>query len=201
MTTATGPDQKLREIFLIRAYFGAVKNGEDDLHRCIDRAYRDFCRTMDGLKKLPDKKQRRRETKDLLHREIERMKGKIEIKEQGEFDAWHRRLCDELCVIYPRECTVPMQIGQAQKYVNMTLKYAFTMGLTGYGHLYRFCHLPLDSLILKHPSLSNLPINKRPWSSLDSYGEYLQIQDVARRANSPEALLDMDFKYWGTAGI
>jgi hypothetical protein len=81
----------------------------------------------------------------------------------------------------------------------MTFKYIFTLGeerLPGYGHLYDFCHIPFDNIILKtlqqqhgFPSLPCL------WSRLNSYDKYLDRQKWVREQFKCVPL-DIEFKLW-----
>jgi hypothetical protein len=43
-------------------------------------------------------------------------------------------------------------VGQAQKWVNMTMKYIFTVGeqrIPGFDLVYTYCHVPLDNILLE----------------------------------------------------
>jgi hypothetical protein len=67
------------------------------------------------------------------------------------FDRWHGDACASLCSLYSQNCFTEFTIGQSQKWINMALKYDYVLGedrVGGFADLYRFCHLPIDSIIL-----------------------------------------------------
>jgi hypothetical protein len=69
---------------------------------------------------------------------------------QSDFDEWHREACKRLAAIY-RKYDYELFVGQAQKWLNMTFKYIYTMGeerLPGWAHLHGLCHVPLDKIVI-----------------------------------------------------
>jgi hypothetical protein len=79
-------------------------------------------------------------------------------------------------------------VGQAQKWVNMTLKYVFVadaLDVTPIAQLrphYRFAHMPIDTVVLDALDAMEPPTPSyaRPWSRQDSHGEYLDFQRSVR---------------------
>ena len=60
-------------------------------------------------------------------------------------------------------------VGLAQKWINMTLKYIFVLGdrrVPGYGHLQPFCHVPLDRFVLEEAMKDGFPKLPFQWSRL-----------------------------------
>ena len=66
------------------------------------------------------------------------------------FDKFHETLCDEIIKIYKRY-NIEFYYGQAQKWVNMTMKYLCVIGEKKYPWLkkvYSSLHVPIDRVIL-----------------------------------------------------
>lgn len=169
-----------REAFLVYLYFGS---GKDNLDLCIDRAYLDMCRTLTGLtaqfddpKKLCLKQEASRAL-NVAVREVAKPTSLADA--QAEFDKWHERTCQALQGIYAEHGYGRFSVGQAQKWVNMTFKYIFTLGesrLPGFSNLFALCHVPLDNIILNALVLHGFPKGVTAWSRMDNYGEYLALQ-------------------------
>jgi hypothetical protein len=183
------------EDFLLRLYFEAE---QDPLSACISRAYLDWNRTAHGLGTLSGA--------EVLHTvAVDTLKGAIsELKSQltrpissDEFDLWHRTICNSLEEVYGRHGH-RLYVGQAQKWVNMTLKYVYTFGetrLPGYSEAYHLCHIPLDSIIIGHLAKYGLPRISSSWSRMQDYTEYLERQIWIRR-RFEQAPLDVEFLLW-----
>ncbi|MCX5847707.1 MAG: hypothetical protein NTW12_15350 [Deltaproteobacteria bacterium] len=143
-------DHKDYEEYLIRLYFG---NSDDLLGACINRAYRDFNRTIHGIDRFETKDQLYQETSGYLKKSFSDIQtGCVCIAEQEEFDRWHQSICSDLSRYYNKHGYSSFTVGQAQKWINMTFKYIFTMRedqVPGFDNLYRFCHIPLDNIILQ----------------------------------------------------
>ena len=71
--------------------------------------------------------------------------GGLTIRDQAEFDAWHEELCERLKEVYG---DFPFTVGQAQKWVNMSIKYLFVMDRAYVEHCWDYCHIPLDRIVL-----------------------------------------------------
>lgn len=190
-------NRKDYEEYLIRLYFG---KSDDLLAACLNRAYRDFNRTMHGFDKLKTKDQLHQKVLDYLKKSfLEMQTGCVRISKQEEFDDWHGSICSILASYYENHGYISFSVGQAQKWINMTFKYIFTMGedrVPGFNNLYEFCHIPLDNIILKKLSgeygFTGLSC---AWSRLDDYDEYLACQKWIRQTFS-EIPLDIEFKLW-----
>jgi hypothetical protein len=161
-------------------------------------AYADLQRTLrsigkpDLFPKAKEARQRANETLDLMIKSI-RDRNAVT---QKDFDKWHRRACERLAAIYD-ECDYKLfSVGQAQKWLNMTFKYIYTMGeqrLPGFGHLYGLCHVPLDKIVigrLKDYAFQPLPC---AWSKLADYDTYLDRQ-LWVRSNFALPPLDVEFE-------
>ncbi len=184
--------------FLIISLFGEK---ECNLSRCIKRAYLDLSRTLRDISK--NKSNPRLDAEDVIRYSILSLGGQP-TNTQLEFDEWHRRTCVRLKKIYADAGYSGFTIGQAQKWINMTMKYIYVMGdkyISGYDPLYKFCHTPLDERILtKLRSDENftdiLCLRDLRWSKLDDYKCYLNIQNRVRDSFKDETPLDVDFRLW-----
>ena len=88
--------------------------------------------------------------------------------------------------------------GQAQKWVNMTLKYVFTVGeehIPGFGPAYAFCHAPIDNIVLGELTRYGFDCPRKVWSQFD-YGEYFKCQEWMREKFKPTPLLSVEFLLW-----
>lgn len=180
--------------FLIFLYFGKNDNYLDN---CIDRAYRDFNRTLHDFGNIEKgkKKEIYGAAKDYLKDSlIQIQNGSLNIKTQSEFDVWHKKKCFDLVRIY-KDCGFnSFHIGQAQKWINMTLKYIFVHDksqISGFEDIYGFCHIPIDNIIL-----SKLDYNffDTAWSRIDDYEIYFKFQKYIRNKVKPEVPLDFEFR-------
>jgi hypothetical protein len=190
-------DRKDYEEYLIRLYFG---NSDDLLTACINRAYRDFNRTIHGIDRLEAKDQLHQDAYGYLKKSFSDIQtGCVGIAEQEEFDRWHQSICSDLSRYYNKHGYGSFAVGQAQKWINMTFKYIFTMGsdrISGFDNLYKFCHIPLDNIILKKlRDEYEFPGLSCAWSRLGDYSEYLSCQKWIRQTFT-ELPLDIEFKLW-----
>lgn len=115
---------------------------------------------------------------------------------QSDFDAWHRKTCDDLVAVYGE--TFAFHAGQAQKWVNMTLKYILTVGeehIPGFGSAYALCHAPIDNIVLGELTRYGFDLPSKAWSQFD-YDEYLKCQEWMRDEFKPTPLLSIEFFLW-----
>jgi hypothetical protein len=112
-----------REESLIVFYFG---RDEDYLTRCRENAYRDFQRTLRGIAKLARAEEAYSRADEALQRQLTAIRDTAP-PTQEHFDTWHRSTCSELAAIY-EDCGYCFTVGQAQKSINMPLKYIHVIG-------------------------------------------------------------------------
>jgi len=180
------------EDYLVRLYFGTES---DFLVASIARAYLDFSRTLHGIGDLGPKRLLHDQASNSLREAIVELQA--ESMSGEEFDTWHRSTCERLVAIYPKHGH-HLYIGQAQKWINMTLKYIFALGeqrICGFGEKYQYCHVPLDNILLGQLERYNFPALSCAWSRLDNYDEYLERQMWIRRRFTLVPL-DVEFKLW-----
>lgn len=132
---------------------------------------------------------------------IEPKEGEISFK-SSDFDDWHKAKCEEIInfmnnsidksntkILNKKE---KFTIGQAQKWVNMTLKYLWLLNALPTGVKPEYLHVPIDSYIIeiaydnknKFENALGL-LEEKPkdsWSKLSEYEEYFKIQEAIRKA-------------------
>jgi hypothetical protein len=191
-------DRSDYEDYLVYLYFGAAPRS-DYLHRCVDRAYLDFNRTLRGLGQHADHVKIRHGVSGGVAKMLSSVQGDTTVlTKQDAFDDWHRAACANVVTLFANSGFAPVYIGQAQKWINMTFKYIYTMGdrrVPGFERLYSFCHAPIDNVVLKQLQARGAPRLSTAWSRLNDYDEYLRYQLWIRREFTQPAL-DIEFKVW-----
>ena len=151
--------------FLIECYFGDIRN---PIISAIDKAYFDMqTHTLSGDKEK-ELFLKRKEITELLYSAV------IALPNQQEFDKWHRWTADDIKKNYPK-----LTYGQIQKWINMTLKYVYTLKQAGIDEIDDYFndenakkfHAPIDSYVLH-----SLKMDDIAWSKISSYDKYLKIQ-------------------------
>lgn len=178
--------------YLLELYFGR----KQPLVGCIDRAYRDFSRTLHGFGKADNKEKTREKAGEYLKTKLEEIIN-IEISTQENFDEWHQETCSEIQNIFKTGSSHTLYIGQAQKWINMSFKYIYTYGdnyLKGYEKIYNYCHVPIDNILLKELKKYEPPKLKTAWSKIPDYKTYLEYQKWFHVFN--KIPLDVEFKIW-----
>ena len=179
--------------FLKFSYFGNLK---DPIEVASNRAYRDMCRTIkfNGLSE-ENRLKLRKKVKDDFKTEIDNLTSKI----QGDFDKWHEQLCKKIIDEY-KKSKIQLSYGQAQKWVNMIIKYLYILEVEGYtfDSIFEDLHIPIDNYVFDAVE-KELGI-KRPadaWSKLDKK-EYLKyqedIREELRKKNSSPLI--WEFENW-----
>lgn len=180
--------------FLVRCYFG---DGQDALQRCVRRAYLDLNRTLHGFAGHKTADRLREEAHQQVAQRVAALKH--EPASQQAFDSWHRKACSDIREHYRKGGFDAFSHGQAQKWLNMTLKYAFAMGesrLPGYLLHYSFAHIPIDNVFVAAVKAIGGPDLPMPWSRLDDYSVYLRLQEGYRKMFAPSAPLAAEFRLW-----
>jgi hypothetical protein len=192
--------------FWIRSY---LRTANDDwLRACLKTAYLDMAqRTLDSFTKLPNAKTIKEEAMGLLRQRLLGLRAVVPSGDMDRFDTWHRTTCTTLVDFYNQsgyhdeDGKPKFYIGQAQKWVNMSLKYAVHLGdhLPDYGEIYDLCHAPIDNRVLAAFRKLNRPDFPSPsyaWSRLRSYdADYLPFQNWIRQTfHAPP--LEVEFWAW-----
>lgn len=204
--------EKLILEFYRRAMFGKQFDPLLTLDNCIkmsvNQAYRDLSRTLNGIGKYKNKKEKAAEF--LTDKFVEYFNA--DSKAEKAFDEWHRQICELLVDIYKgytrKSKSFGFTVGNAQKWLNMTFKYLYTFTLdNSFGkrdaeEYFKHCHLALDSYTLKwfkeKVDAKNLILQQR-WSLINNYSTYLNAQNKAReyvKQKHNTTLFLKEFKIW-----
>jgi hypothetical protein len=180
---------------LMLFFFGP---GTDAIALSVNRAYRDFNRTLHGLKAIEDASGPAR--KYLLER-LSALPLQDQTNDQYAFDAWHEVTCIGLIDSFKVAGYAHMHIGQSQKWLNMALKYIFFFAptqITGFQRFFPYCHIPIDNIILKSQVFENAPSFGCAWSRITDYAKYIAFQRWARTAFEGSAPLAVEFRVWAS---
>lgn len=129
--------------FLRAIYFGTYTNPYE---AASNRAYLDMNRTIrfNGMPSQERDKIRKKVT-GILEEEI-KMICAIKVSHQEQYDIWHFYVCDKIRKLY-RDNHIEFYYGQAQKWVNMTMKYLYIIGECAFDGLFQYLHAPLDKYV------------------------------------------------------
>jgi hypothetical protein len=181
------PDLQAQRAFLLRAYFGV---SGDTLDRFISRGYRDMNRTLRRIGQREDAAEVLQEAKKRVRGLLHDLMGKPVPQDapalEAEFDSWHASSCDQLIRYY---ADLPggfaLTYGQAQKWINMTVKYCWFFGEQDLSQLepwYAVAHMPVDRFILRAAvEQATVPAGCRTWSSWDDRAAYGTFQNAIRK--------------------
>jgi hypothetical protein len=203
------PTDKEQIQFLFQCYFGGT--GRTKLEKFISRGYRDMNRTFatgeiankDTL--LDNAKKKLVECLDALRNPPE------ENNLQSKFDMWHSATCWEIKDYYARtlsntDSKAKFSYGQAQKWINMTLKYCWVCGGNDFCWLepwFPVAHVAVDNVILETAKAKGV-VATRPcekWSRWDSEKEYQDFQQRLREFAAQKKIspLRLEFEWWQEA--
>ena len=180
--------------FLKVIYFGAITDSYD---AASFRAYRDFNRTLRfGNTEAVYRKELREKATTVLKKRISAI-DRDGAASQAEFDSWHKETCDLIQRVYT-SAGIEFSYGQAQKWLNMTIKYLYIVGSCSFDRIFGFCHIPIDNYVFEiaYKELG-IPIPKVRWSRWTDYdGQYLTYQKELRTRIKGYDPLRWEFKYW-----
>ena len=100
---------------------------------------------------------------------------------QRDYDEWHEKTCYDIRGIYI-SAHVSLTFGQVQKWVNMTLKYLYSLGARAFDGYLDYLHVPLDdhTFVIAKRNL-RIPRPKEAWSRWDDYSnDYMKYQRELR---------------------
>ena len=195
--------------FLIYSYFKIIPkviygdSREPDystyrIKKAIIKAYEDatnegayntlFKKTIEAgkLKQLKSASERaKNDSAEFLFSQIQKLSALA-----SNYEEWHKNTCEELCKKYSEVCLNENEpfftYGNAQKWVNMTMKYLWLLDRLPEGLTAKSLHVPIDSFILEKLREDNVDEIRRDgdtykykgksWSQLDDYDVYLDIQ-------------------------
>lgn len=192
---------------IAKFYRVCLFGNESDVYKAAaNRAYRDLCRTI-KFKDKDDKNKNdkwRRSVNELI---IEKIKNLPDANQEA-YDEFHLGLCGQIIEEYRKSGVAELTYGQAQKWVNMTMKYLcvlsegnFTGKFEWLGRFYPYLHVPIDSIILYkivEARFPNINLDKNlSWSKIDKYEFYLEIQRNLRKSLTAMSPMDWEFEVWG----
>jgi hypothetical protein len=198
-----------RDGFLAVCYFGSGDRG-DWLNRCILRAYLDMNRTLHGMKEFATVEPRWKPRMTAhLRQQLEEIPKNSKWAEE-EFDRWHEETILSLQVLSSsmgfaiRAHADPppstgFTVGQAQKWINMSVKYAIVLGedrVPGFLHICPVAHAPLDSIVLASLVNDGMETPGVPWSRLNRYDTYMRCQTWMRERYPGETALQVENRIW-----
>ena len=191
--------------FFKYSYFNITKDDsmQEIMKKCAEKAYLDLCRTIKF--KTADKNLKAEYKSKVCDRLIIKaydvLLNAVESSDdkQNAFDSEHKRICEEIIGTYSEICE--FTYGQAQKWLNMTLKYIVL--LEENSELKSYLHIPVDSLIMQAVGSDNAKLkhclklkcvpkktvlsakysegSSKPWSKWN-YDEYIAFQNTVRKA-------------------
>lgn len=180
--------------FLKAVYFGDFS---DCMKAASSRAYRDMNRTIrfNSLHSNIRIYLRERVTV-IFEREIPLLTSEV-VKKQEDFDDWHFNICYAIRKLY-RDNVVALTFGQAQKWVNMTLKYLYILEKNSFEEIFCYLHVPLDNYVFDIVrDVLEIERPKIAWSKWDEYDkEYLLYQKKIREKVKECEPLRWEFRFW-----
>lgn len=116
-----------------------------------------------------------------------------------DFDNWNAELCEKIKDIYHNSNIIDYTLGNAQKLLNMTIKYIFSSDIINPElDFFKVTHIPIDRIIMKaaKKKLGVTPLAKA-WSATDDKTELLDYQSRLRDSLSSDAFpLLWEIKNW-----
>jgi hypothetical protein len=185
--------------FLLRLYFGYR---HDYLTGAISKAYADLSRTVHGIARHDPQGKLRQNASAYLHDKLCSLP--TQFSSQESFDRWHELTAAGLRDLYLASGYPNFHVGQAQKWLNMAVKYAALLGdlcVPGANALFAIGHVPVDSFLIKQLAAHGLPDPNRfePWSRIDSYFNYMSLQRWIREQFPESTPLAVEFHLWQQA--
>jgi hypothetical protein len=195
--------------FLFQAYFGG---GRRNLELFVSRAYRDMNRTFRGVANVPEKHRSEilEGAKQAVIKSCNELQSRVVqsdiAQRRATFDEWHSQSCKALIKHYHDKLDgypdIHLTYGQAQKWVNMALKYCWVCGNGGFPLLDSWlmvAHVPVDNLILDK-AVRERAVAERPlgvWSQW-TQDKYLKFQREIREFAEKQAMfpLELEFDWW-----
>lgn len=176
---------ELREDFYIRLYFDTPNDFEN---AGIKRAFLDFNRTL----KIKDENRStlRQSAENFILKQLKIVTEKA-FSNQKEFDMFHKSSCEKLIDIWSE-----LSFGQAQKWINMTLKYWLLLGekrISGIEKNAKYFHIPIDSYVQK--GMFNEK-NPSAWSKIDKYETYFNYQEQHREKKTGNYSIIDEFSFF-----
>lgn len=192
------------EDFWIRCYLGSTKDHKIE-ELVINRAYRDLNRTIHGMKNIPAdiSKLQYSALSKLLLESISKLMNS-DFKNHQDFDTLHEQQCNQLIRAFDaayKKYQMHLNIGQAQKWINMSIKYFYALGEKRHSFQVKnlnYFHIPIDNIIQERLKEKGLIPLKNKWSRIEVYSEYINYQKQVRDIKPERIPLELEFELFNT---
>ena len=190
MESKITPEQVRDYMYFV--YFG---DSSDPYKAAVRRAYLDFNRTLHAFGENKQRQQTYAQAEQQLIAQIQSVLSGL-VDGQAQYDQWHRECCDRLIATFAEVGQHKLYYGQAQKWINMALKYLFVLDRDLTSRNYQYFHIPIDNIVLeKLTAMDHPPVLTAAWSRIDSYEEYFAFQTWYRTAFAGIPM-DNEFVLW-----
>lgn len=158
-------------------------------------------RTIHGMKNIPAEisKLQYSALSKLLLESISKLMN-TDFKNHQDFDTLHEQQCNQLIQAFDaayKKYQMHLYIGQAQKWINMSIKYLFALGESRHSFQIKnleYFHIPIDNLIQIELHKNGIePLNTK-WSRIEDYSEYLNYQIQVRNLQPKRIPLELEFE-------
>ena len=143
--------------FLLYSYFGITSDSEKEelSNAALEKAY--FDATQQGAFNTLVPKGKRESARKAYDEALKVLKGKLENCAFDNYAEWHHSTCEDVCKKYKEQGLNCFTYGNAQKWVNMTMKYLYlfdSLGLKNRPIIIdeakaKCLHVPVDSYIIE----------------------------------------------------
>lgn len=205
-------NSELQRRSLIAFFFGTTaatleKNDPEIIRIVGRRAYLDLNRTLHGIGTHPEADSLRERTYESLTEFVTALE---DVNTAKEFDKRHHAWCAATLDRFnesphPNRPEFTLHYGQAQKWLNMTLKYLAVLDHQPVAHVYQFMHVPLDQIVYTQAQQIRVDRPKGTrWSRLNGdqyqvYQEKLKRQ-IASNFGNARIPLDWEAQVWVERG-
>ena len=194
---------------LIAFHFGTkVATADDTSEQAIlgasGKAYADLQRTLQGMGTHPDRDILKQKTHESITAFVDDL---ATINSQEEFDQAHKRWCEKTVAefeqyAHPTRTGFKFHYGQAQKWLNMTLKYLAVLDHPDVQRVYPYLHVPLDQYVYNEASREGIK-RLTAWSRLgpEKYITYQESpREMVKAKGKYSCPLDWEADVWVTRG-
>lgn len=194
---------------LIAFYFGtkvatADVTSEQAVIGASRRAYVDLQRTLRGMGTHPDRDSLKQKTHESIMTFVDDLAS---IDSQEEFDRAHREWCEKTVAefkrhIHPTRAGFEFHYGQAQKWLNMALKYLAVLDHPDVQRVYPYLHVPVDLYVYNEAAREGVG-RLSAWSTLgpERYIAYQEsLREMVKAKGKYSCPLDWEADVWVTRG-
>lgn len=161
---------------------------ENPVRGAFECAYFDTQRTFRGMGKVAQREQIKQEIFEVVEKFYNQLVKDPQHWSLKDFDGSHVMSCKEIIAVGSKY-NFTIYFGQAQKIINMFLKYILLVDERLNLNLCYY-HVPLDGVILNgiiknetdKPTLPPLAKKCLPWSKIDDYENYIALQKELRES-------------------